>query len=154
MRFTHLIEINDPLNPLIEPLSVAQVWRGLVWRVRDPMAFIDYLERAEIAGQADGSLLRRLDYGNVLVQDHVHLYEEARIITTKVAPQGEIAAALLTVTIEAPMPERLFVRFAYDDGQPDLNQADAFYHEHVKSAYVEADISAIRRIREAAQQST
>lgn len=28
MKFEHLIEINDPLNPLIDTLSLEQVWRG------------------------------------------------------------------------------------------------------------------------------
>ena len=32
MKFEHLIEINDPLNPLIDTLSLEQVWRGLVLR--------------------------------------------------------------------------------------------------------------------------
>ncbi|MCE2971700.1 MAG: hypothetical protein LW847_16060, partial [Burkholderiales bacterium] len=28
MRFEHLIEINDPLMPLLTPLTRAQLWRG------------------------------------------------------------------------------------------------------------------------------
>ena len=30
MKFEHLIEINDPLNPLIDALTVEQLWAGLV----------------------------------------------------------------------------------------------------------------------------
>ena len=32
MQFSHLIQINDPFNPLIDPLSREQLWRGLVLR--------------------------------------------------------------------------------------------------------------------------
>ena len=33
MRFEHLIQINDPLMPLLDTLSREQLWRGLVLRV-------------------------------------------------------------------------------------------------------------------------
>jgi len=32
MKFEHLIEINDPLNPLIDALTLEHRWRGLVLR--------------------------------------------------------------------------------------------------------------------------
>ena len=40
MRFEHLIEINDPLNPLAEILSREQVWSGLMHRVDEPTLFL------------------------------------------------------------------------------------------------------------------
>ena len=48
MHFEHLIEINNPLNPLIEPLSVEQVWHGLMYRVEEPTVFLPGLERCTI----------------------------------------------------------------------------------------------------------
>ena len=36
MRFEHLVEVNDPLNPLIDTLTLNQIWQGLVLRVREP----------------------------------------------------------------------------------------------------------------------
>ena len=39
MKFDHLIQINDPQNPLIPPLSRHQVWLGLLHRVEDPLPF-------------------------------------------------------------------------------------------------------------------
>ena len=48
MYFEHLIEINNPLNPLIEPLSVEQVWQGLMYRVEEPTVFLPGLERCTI----------------------------------------------------------------------------------------------------------
>jgi len=32
MKFEHLIEINDPLNPLADTMTREQLWRGLVLR--------------------------------------------------------------------------------------------------------------------------
>ncbi|MBX9850071.1 MAG: DUF1857 family protein, partial [Rhodocyclaceae bacterium] len=36
MNFEHLIEINAPGNPMIEPLSRNQLWQGLVIRAENP----------------------------------------------------------------------------------------------------------------------
>ena len=33
MNFEHLIQINDPENPLIDPLHRDQLWLGLLYRV-------------------------------------------------------------------------------------------------------------------------
>ena len=48
MKFSHLIQINDPLNPLIDPLSREQLWRGLVLRAENPLLFVMGLDRFEI----------------------------------------------------------------------------------------------------------
>ena len=44
MRFEHLVQINDPLMPLLEPLSREQLWRGLVRRAEEPTRFVLGLE--------------------------------------------------------------------------------------------------------------
>ena len=40
MKFVHLIEINATDNPLIDPLSRDQLWRGLVLRAERPTLFV------------------------------------------------------------------------------------------------------------------
>ena len=40
MQFDHLIEINEPLNPMLDWLSREQLWRGLQLRAEDPMQFV------------------------------------------------------------------------------------------------------------------
>ena len=42
MRFEHLVEINDPLMPLLTELTREQLWRGLVLRADDPTRFMLY----------------------------------------------------------------------------------------------------------------
>ena len=58
MKFEHLIEINDPLNPLIDPLSVDQLWRGLVLRAESPKLFVrfEYVDAHDAATDAANAM--------------------------------------------------------------------------------------------------
>lgn len=157
MKFAHLIEINDPLNPLIDRLSRAQLWRGLVLRAEQPKAFVPYLDRCDITERSAHSLSRELQYGDLIVRDKVTFLEQQQLVY-HVPPQKDIPASSLTVTIEEPEPDVLFVRFEYDSGnsgdRSDNDEADtatAFYDEFRRSAYVESDIDTIRIIREMAE---
>ncbi len=152
MKFEHLIEINDPLNPLIDPLSREQLWRGLVLRADSPKLFVPHLDECTIDERESGSFRRKLRYGELVVVDRVLLtpLEEVRY---EVAAQGEISASSLTMTIEAPGEQVLYVRFKYDDGHDAATDAaNAMYDEFRKSAYQEADIDTIRVVRELAAQ--
>jgi hypothetical protein len=56
------------------------------------------------------------------------------------------------MTIEAPEPERLYVRFEYDDGHDAATDAaNAMYDDFRRSAYQESDIDTIRVVRELAE---
>jgi hypothetical protein len=48
MNFEHLIQINDPENPLIDPLHRDQLWQGLLYRVENPVPFLPGLESCTI----------------------------------------------------------------------------------------------------------
>ena len=39
MKFEHLVQINDPLNPLIDSLTRDQLWRGLMRYIETPGRF-------------------------------------------------------------------------------------------------------------------
>jgi len=152
MKFEHLIEVNDPLNPLMDTLTREQVWRGLVIRAESPKLFIPHLDECEIAEREAGSFKRRLRYGDLVVEDTVvlHPLQEVRY---EVPAQGEISASLLTMTIEAPSEHMLYVRFSYDDGMAESTDgASKMYEDFKKSAYQEADIDTIRIVREMAEQ--
>lgn len=56
MKFVHLIEINAADNPLIAPLTRAQVWRGLVMRAERPTLFVLALDACEITGRSENGL--------------------------------------------------------------------------------------------------
>ncbi|OWW19582.1 SRPBCC family protein [Noviherbaspirillum denitrificans] len=151
MKFEHLIEINDPLNPLIDRLSREQLWRGLVLRAETPMDFVPHLDACDILERSEHTLSRELRYGDLVIRDRVS-YLPLQQVTYHVPPQKEIPESTLTMTIEEPEQDILFVRFVYDDGATEAQDtADAFYNDFRKSAYKESDIDTIRTIREMAE---
>ena len=150
MKFDHLIEINDPLNPLIEPLTRTQLWRGLVLRAESPALFVPHLDSCDILGRSAEGLQRSLRYGEVVIRDNVSFTPQERI-QYDVPAQTDIPASRLLVTIEEPGDGRMFVRFSYDDGLIETpGSMDAFYNEFRRSAYHEADIDTVRLIRQLA----
>jgi hypothetical protein len=147
MKYTHLVQINDLINPLIDTLTREQLWRGLKLRVEQPMQFVLGLDECKIVNRGDNELLRELRFGRLTIRDHV-VFIPLRQVRHEVEAAGEVPAATLVTTIEEPEPEQLFVRFEYDtkpiEGGPPV---DPFYQQFVKEAYKEADIEAIRIIR-------
>ncbi len=150
MKFTHLVEINDPLNPLIDTLTRDQLWRGLVLRAEQPGKFVPWLDGCDIVERSPTAISRRSRYGEVVISDAVR-FTPLQSIHYQVPAQADIPASDLYVTIEEPQPGLLFVRFEYDDGTVETeDSAEAFYNQFRKSAYQEADIDTIRVIRELA----
>ncbi len=150
MKFEHLIEINDPLNPLADTMTREQLWRGLVLRAEDPKLFVPHLDECTIGERESGSFARRLRYGELVIDDVVHLtpLQEVRY---EVPAQGEIAASRLTMTIEAPSEGVMWVRFLYDDGNPvATDDMGKMYEDFKKSAYQEADIDTVKIVRQMA----
>lgn len=150
MKFEHLIEINDPMNPLTDTLTREQLWRGLVLRAEQPTMFIPHLDACEILERGPGLLKRRLRFGELVIEDQVHL-SPLQEVRYEVPAQGEIAASSLRMIIEAPTSAMLLVRFCYDDGQGEhTDPANAMYDDFKKSAYQEADIDTVRVLRQLA----
>ncbi|QJQ03290.1 hypothetical protein RB25_10135 [Herbaspirillum rubrisubalbicans] len=151
MKFNHLIQINDPLNPLIDPLTREQLWRGLVMRAESPQLFMPHLDDCRLLEKSLDSVRRELRYGELVIIDQVSYLPQIQVLYD-VPAQGDIPASRMSMTIEEPQAEVLFVRFEYDDGQPeDAGGAEAFYNDFRRSAYQEADIDTIRIIRELTQ---
>ena len=152
MKFEHLIEINDPLNPLIDPLSHEQLWRGLVLRAESPKLFVPHLDECEIGLRDEHGFGRRLRYGELVIEDRVVLSPQQEV-RFEVAPQKDISASSLVMTIETPSADTLWVRFRYDDGHDAATDAaNAMYDDFRRSAYQESDIDTIRILRELAEQ--
>jgi hypothetical protein len=151
MKFEHLIEINDPLNPLIDSLTHEQLWRGLVLRAESPKLFVPHLDECHIQDRTDKGFKRTQRYGALVIEDTVVLEYPDRI-RYEVAPQGEISKSSLTMTIESHGTERLYVRFEYEDAHNALeDEANAMYDEFRRSAYQESDIDTIRVLRSLAE---
>lgn len=152
MKFEHLIEINDPLNPLADTMTREQLWRGLVLRAEDPKMFMPHLDECTIDDRQSGSFARRLRYGELVIVDVVHL-SPLQEVRYEVPAQGEIPASRMTMTIEAPSEGVLWVRFLYDDGNASAtDEMGRMYEDFKKSAYQEADIDTIKIVRQLASE--
>lgn len=147
MKFEHLIQINDPGNPLIESLTREQLWKGLMHRVEDPLPFLPGLESCTILERQPSGVKRELDFGPAQIQDQV-TYEEDHWVRFDIPAAENHAGGSLTISIEEPAAGHLFLRFAY---QTTLAEAafseDKGYVEYVKSAYHESDVDTVRVIR-------
>lgn len=155
MHFEHLVQINDPQLPVLEPLSRGQLWRGLVRRAEQPEEFVIALESCQIVGRREEGaatvLERTLDFGPFQVRDTVTMQPLVEVAT--LAPRTERwPESRMRIRIEEPAPEALFLRFTYewaDDGKD--SELDAMTLELRKQAYVSADLDTVSRIRELAQ---
>ncbi|WP_374480631.1 SRPBCC family protein [Zoogloea sp.] len=148
MHFEHLIEINNPLNPLIETLSREQVWSGLMYRVEEPGIFLPGLDRCEILSRSEGRVERVLHFGQASIRDTV-TYRDLEWVCFESRATAQHAGGSLTIRLEAPDSNRLFLRFTYETTLSE-NAADGEVvqvSEFVKSAYRESDVDTVRIIR-------
>lgn len=147
MNFEHLIQINDPENPLIQPLNRAQLWEGLLHRVENPIPFLPGLETCTILERSDRELLRELDFGPATIRDRVTL-DPLHWVRFDILPSESHAGGSLTITIEEPESGFLFLRFAYQTTlASNPNSEERAYIEYVKSAYHQSDVDCVRLIR-------
>ena len=156
MHFEHLLQINDPLNPLVTDLTREQLWRGLVLRAEDPTSFVYGLEGAEVLMREELEeltvLTRTLDFGSFTVVDRVRLYPMERT-ETRAAPSPDWPPGRLDIRIEEPAPGQFFLRFIYDlNGEEEGGGALEVATEALRrQAYERADIDTVGRIRQLAE---
>ena len=148
MNYEHLVQINDPLNPLLEKLSVEQVWAGLLLRAEQPQLFVTGLESCTVLSRSGDVFERELSYGPASVRDRVTLTPGVSV-RYDIAATDSYVGGSLTMTIEQPDPLQLFVRFKYETTlHANEGGEDNRTLEIVKSAYREADIDTVKLIRE------
>ncbi|MEM5295899.1 SRPBCC family protein [Burkholderia sp. JPY481] len=149
MNFEHLIQINDPLNPLVESMTREQLWEGLVLRAEQPQLFVMGLDSCTILSRDGNVLERELHYGQATVRDRVTL-RESDSVRYDILPTAEHVGGSLTMTIEQPDELQLFLRFEYATTLPvsTTDQDAVRTQEIVKSAYRENDIDTVRLIRQ------
>mgnify|MGYP006389612025 FL=1 len=147
MNFEHLIQINDPENPLVQPLTRDQLWAGLLHRVENPVPFLPGLESCTILERQANELLRELDFGPATIQDRVTLVE-THGVRFDIIPSEVHAGGSLTITIEEPEPGFLFLRFAYRTTlASNPNSEDRAYIEYVKAPQHKSDVDCVWLIR-------
>ncbi|HET7922885.1 MAG TPA: SRPBCC family protein [Gammaproteobacteria bacterium] len=142
MHYEHLIQINDPDDPSIAPLSRAQLWRGLVRRAENPGEFLPGLDAMQVRRRGDDFLERELYFGARVIQDRI-TFSEPHSLHCAVEPGPEFPASGLVIRIEEPRPGHLFLRFVYDSVLTD----GAEYESVVKQAWFQADLDTVGHIR-------
>lgn len=156
MRYEHLVEINDPLHPLLTPMTREQLWRGLVRRAYAPQEFIYGLDSAVVdempSDDATRVLGRTLDYGTFTVCDVVRLRENESVCTD-VEPGSEWPRSRLMISIEEPQKDRLYLRFLYEWDEVAVGgELDGIALSIRRQAYHAADLDTVVRLRELAEE--
>jgi len=142
--------------PLLDTLTRNQLWQGLIVRAEDPIQFVLGLEGAtihsrEVSGDVH-ELTRTLDFGSFRVEDRVRLVRDrSSEVRTEAGPTWP--ASRLTITIEEPEPELLFLRFVYEfDEAAGSDERDPLIVGLREQAYESADLDTVIRIRALAEQ--
>ncbi len=145
LHHEHIVRINDPANVAGAWLTRAQLWAGLHHTVVAPQLLDETIDSSSVEEIVPGRLRREIRRGRSAMHDEVELVpnESLRI---RADAAGAFAGSTLTIRIEEPAPEMLFVRFTYDvcgledtrDEQEDNARC---------SAYHSLDIERIREVR-------
>ena len=145
LHHEHIVRINDPANAAGAWLTRAQLWAGLQHTVLAPELLDESIDSASIEEIVPGRLRREIRRGRCAINDEVELVpnESLRI---RADAAGAFAGSTLTIRIEEPAPEMLFVRFTYDlcgleevrDEQEDTARC---------SAYHDSDVERLRQVR-------
>jgi hypothetical protein len=145
LHHEHIVRINDPANVGGAWLTREQLWAGLRHTVLAPELLDQSIDSASIREIVPGRLRREIRRGRYAISDEVELVpnESLRI---RADAAGAFAGSTLTIRIEEPAPQMLFVRFTYDvcgleemrDQQEDSARC---------SAYHSSDIERIRQVR-------
>lgn len=161
MHFVHIIEINDPRNPLIAALTREQLWRGLIRRAEKPMEFLPQLTACSIVMRGDTTLARELNFGAFTVRDRVRL-TPGHSVRFDTDPAPNMPTCRLVIAIETrgntqsqrptdmhSTEQHLQLRFTYDVQRERSIDAAAEqqYDRFAQSAYLQADIDSVRIIR-------
>lgn len=149
MRFEHLIEINSPdpvFGEAMPPFTCAQLWRGLMQRVKAPQRFPNGPEGCDWHEPAAGVIARTLRFGPHTLTDRVQLdTEECLVFTPEV--HGETAPIRLTIRIEEPQPRQMVLRFIYE-ALAEQTQEEAYYNDYRHSAWLHNDRDMVITLRE------
>ena len=144
LEFEHIVQINDPDDPKVKPMTRAQLWEGLLLRARDPGKFNAALT-CRLEDQNQNGFIRYIQAGDTEFRDQVTLTHLEKIETVTTGPDQPLQAESLAI-IEEPAEGYLFVRFRYRRDMEDSSEG-FMLGEHLKSAYFHTDIEAIALIR-------
>ena len=145
LHHEHIVRINDPANLAGAWLTREQLWAGLQHTVLAPELLDESIDAASIREIGPSRLRREIRRGRHATSDEVDLVPNESL-QIRADASGAFAGSTLTIRIEEPAPEMLFVRFTYEvcgleevrDREEDSARC---------SAYHSSDIERIRQVR-------
>lgn len=93
-----------------------QLWLGLMARAEDATLFLPGLEACHIVERGDCQLQRRLDFGAPRIEEYRYLVP-FEWMCFEVRRTDSHAGGTLTITIEEPEEDHLFLPFLCDDAR-------------------------------------
>lgn len=147
MQFEHVVQVNDLADATIPVLTKKQLWDGLVLRATEPQHFVIGLGEFELEWLDDRQLKRSLELPGIVVADIVTFDDEFRV-HYEIVPTAEMPGGSLTMTIEEPEEQSLFVRFTYCARYVNDIGSELPYDLFVQQAYIAGDIDTIHVIRD------
>lgn len=154
MKFEHIVEVNDAANPMVPPLTVEQLWQGLMLRVESPQLFLPHIDEVVFHARGENWVEREVVFGNMKVRDHIRLDPMVKIEFQTEANEQHQGGQMI-MQIEMPEPTRLFVRFIYVTGLSETETQDGVdVAGYVKQAYQQHDVQMIGMIREMAEEGS
>ena len=145
LHHEHIVRINDPGNPAGDWLTREQLWAGLRHTVVAPQVLDETIDAAQVHEIVPGRLRREIRRGNGSIADEVELVPNESLCI-RADSRGMFAGSTLTICIEEPAPEMLFVRFTYElCGLAELRDEEEDCAR--RSAYQRSDIERIREAR-------
>lgn len=148
MRFEHLIQITDPGDDRVPPMSRDELWSGLMKRVELPQRFDNGPDHCDLEASADDGQSRRreLRFGSLRFRDTVRL-QAGRSLQFVPEAHDEQPPITLTISIEEPTGGALLLRFIYTS-EAEPSPADAGLWRLREQAWLEHDRDMVRQLRE------
>ena len=145
LHHEHIVRINDPANVAGAWLTREQLWAGLQHTVLAPELLDETIDSASIEEIGPSRLRREIRRGRRATHDEVELVPNESL-QIRADAAGEFAGSTLTIRIEEPAPQMLFVRFTYDVcGLEEVRDEE---EDNARcSAYRSSDIDRIRQAR-------
>ena len=143
-RHEHLVRINDAGIDQSLWLTRRQLWNGLRHTVLAPQAMDNTIEAADIRETSPDVYSREIRRGTIIASDEATLVTDQSLrICADV--RSEFCGSSLTIRIEEPAPQMLFVRFIYEV----VGIGERCEEEDIarRSAYRASDIERIREAR-------
>lgn len=113
LHHEHIVRINDPANVAGAWLTREQLWAGLRYTVLAPELVDASVDSASIKELGPTRLRREIRRGRFATADEVELIPNESL-HIRADASGAFAGSTLTIRIEEPAPEMLFVRFTYE----------------------------------------